>query len=74
MDCENIFNTKKDTCHISFPYLPFSLTVIILYRRVESVGSFLKNFFFNFLPNNNMKIKNYPLSLNVARKALALLK
>ena len=50
MDCENIFNTKKDTCHISFqsvvwslPYLPFSLTVINLHRGVER-GNVLKNF------------------------------
>ena len=50
MDCKNIFNTKKDTYHISFqsvvwslPYLPFSRTVINLHWGVEW-GSFLKNF------------------------------
>ena len=50
MDCKNIFNTKKDTYHISFqsvvwslPYLPFSLTVINLHRGVER-GNVLKNF------------------------------
>ena len=49
MDCENIFNTKKDTCHTSIqsviwslPYLPFSPTVINLHTGVEWRG-FLKN-------------------------------
>ena len=43
MDCKNI---KKDTCHISFKSiiwsLPYFLTVANLYRGAEQVGNFLK--------------------------------
>ena len=47
MDSKNIL-TKRDTCHISFKSiiwsLPYLLTVVKLYRAVECVGSFLRNF------------------------------
>ena len=82
----NLQNFGRSMGHIVLHFC-HSLSIIYIHRGVEWVEGFLKNFQKNlencilipflsgiFLLKNKIKIKNYPLSLRVSRKALVLLK
>ena len=82
----NLQNFGRSMGHILLHFC-HSLSLICIHRGVEWVEGFLKNFQKNlenyilmpflsgiFLLRNKIKIKNYPLSLRVSRKALVLLK